>query len=169
MFGCVAYAHVPDCLRQKLDKKASKLRFVGYCTRSKGYRLYDEKTKKLIMSRDVTFNETNFDAVKAEAEQTEVVDIEPRTIEDAFASDHAKEWKATADSEYKSLMKNETWELVEWPQDRGKQLVVNGYSRSSIQAMEKWSDSKADLSPKDTLSSSCRPSMHAGPCLNVGD
>ena len=172
VFGCVAYAHVPDCLRQKLDKKASKLRFVGYCTRSKGYRLFDEKTKKLIMSRDVTFNETNFDLAKAEAEQTEVVDIdpesgqpeeepvneqqvqeprrsgrqhrppsryvmeyadtatvdhvaykaceimEPRTIEDAFASDHAKEWKAAADSEYESLMKNETWELVELPQDR---------------------------------------------------
>ena len=31
VFGCVAYAYVPDCERQRLDKKARKLRFVGYC------------------------------------------------------------------------------------------------------------------------------------------
>lgn len=79
VFGCVAYAHVPDCSRQKLDKKADKLRFIGYCTNSKGYRLFDEKTRKLIKSRDVTFNETDFDLRKSEAdagEHTEVVDTD---------------------------------------------------------------------------------------------
>ena len=79
VFGCVAYTHVPDCSRQKLDKKADKLRFVGYCTNSKGYRLFDEKTRKLIKSRDVTFNETDFDLRKSEAdagEHTEVVDTD---------------------------------------------------------------------------------------------
>ena len=30
VFGCVAYAHIPDCQRSKLDKKAEKFRFVGY-------------------------------------------------------------------------------------------------------------------------------------------
>ena len=29
--------------------------------------------------------------------------------------DHAKEWKLAANSEYKSLMENEMWELVELP------------------------------------------------------
>ena len=42
MFECVAYAHVPDSQRQKLDKKAAKLRFVGYSTQLKGYRLIGE-------------------------------------------------------------------------------------------------------------------------------
>ena len=36
VFGCIAYAHVPDSERRKLDKKAEKLRFVGYCKNSKG-------------------------------------------------------------------------------------------------------------------------------------
>ena len=31
VFGCMAYAHVQDVQHQKLDKKAEKLRFVGYC------------------------------------------------------------------------------------------------------------------------------------------
>ena len=79
MFGCVAYAHVPDCSRQKLDKKADKLRFIGYCTESKGYRLIDERTRRLVKSRDVIFNETEFDLVRSEAEQTEMVDIDPES------------------------------------------------------------------------------------------
>ena len=29
VFGCTAFAHVPDSKRQKLDKKAERLRFVG--------------------------------------------------------------------------------------------------------------------------------------------
>ena len=45
VFGCMAYAHVPDAPRQKLDSKAIKLQFVGYSVQSKGYRLLDEKTQ----------------------------------------------------------------------------------------------------------------------------
>ena len=60
VFGCVAYAHVPDSKRRKLDKKALKLRFVGYSRKSKGYRFFDERTQKILNRRDVTFNETEF-------------------------------------------------------------------------------------------------------------
>ena len=42
---------------------------------------------------------------------------EPNTIEEALASEHAKEWREAADSEYKSLMEDETWELVELPEN----------------------------------------------------
>ncbi len=70
---------LPDCERQKLNKKAKKLRFVGYCKSSKGHRLYDEGTWKLVKSRDVIFNETDF-VVKmsvAEGRKKEAVDVEP--------------------------------------------------------------------------------------------
>ena len=36
-------------------------------------------------------------------------------MEEALTSDNAKEWKLAADSEYKSLMENETWEFEELP------------------------------------------------------
>lgn len=29
VFGCVAFAHIPDCKRNKVDKKAEKMRFIG--------------------------------------------------------------------------------------------------------------------------------------------
>ncbi len=60
VFGCIAYAHSPDAARQKLDKKAEKLRFIGYSKVSKGYRLINEKTKKVVIRHDVIFNETDF-------------------------------------------------------------------------------------------------------------
>ena len=60
VFGCIAYAHVPDSQRRKLDKKAKKFRFVGYSIQSKGYRLLDEDTKRVLVRRDVVFNESNF-------------------------------------------------------------------------------------------------------------
>ena len=68
VFGCVAYAHIPDCQRRKLDKKAEKLRFVGYSLNSKGYRLVNEKTTKVVISRDVVFNENDFCVNNTETE-----------------------------------------------------------------------------------------------------
>ncbi|KAJ3705098.1 hypothetical protein LUZ61_008803 [Rhynchospora tenuis] len=57
VFGSVAYAHIPDQRRTKLDDKSEKLIFVGYDERSKAYRLYDPTNKKTIISRDVQVNE----------------------------------------------------------------------------------------------------------------
>ena len=56
-FGCVAYAHVPDELRRKLDKKGQKCIFFGYSEDTKAYKLYDPVTRKVIISRDVQFLE----------------------------------------------------------------------------------------------------------------
>ena len=49
VFGCMAFAHIPDAHRQKLDKKSEKLQFVGYSIQSKGYRLFDEKSQKVVI------------------------------------------------------------------------------------------------------------------------
>ena len=54
-FGCVAYAHVPDELRRKLDKKGEKCIFVGYYEDTKAYKLYDSISRKVIIGRDVQF------------------------------------------------------------------------------------------------------------------
>ena len=60
VFGCMAYAHVPDCERRKLDTKSKKMRFVGYSLTLKGYCLIDETNQKLYVRRDVEFNESDF-------------------------------------------------------------------------------------------------------------
>eukprot|EP00253_Pinus_taeda_P006095 PITA_06095 len=57
VFGCVAYAHIPDQLRRKLDNKGEKCIFIGYSEESKAYRLYIPSTKKFFVSIDVQFIE----------------------------------------------------------------------------------------------------------------
>ena len=53
VFGCVAYAHVLDELKKKLDNKGEKCIFVGYSDESKAHKLYNPLTKKVIISKDV--------------------------------------------------------------------------------------------------------------------
>jgi len=57
VFGCLAYAHVPKEHRKKLDAKSEPCVFIGYSDESKAYRLYNPKTKRTLVSRDVTFEE----------------------------------------------------------------------------------------------------------------
>ena len=58
MFGCTAYVHIPKVLRTKLDPCATRCVFVGYSDLQKGYRCYDPHTKKLHVTLDVSFYET---------------------------------------------------------------------------------------------------------------
>ena len=58
VFGCVAYAHIPKQEREKFDEKGGKNIFVDYSNESKGYRLYNPKTNKMVISRDVIFDES---------------------------------------------------------------------------------------------------------------
>lgn len=57
VFGCIAHVHVPDQRRTKLDDKSKKCVFVGVSDESKAWRLYDPATKKIIVSKDVIFEE----------------------------------------------------------------------------------------------------------------
>ena len=77
VFGCMAFAHIPDAQGQKLDKKSEKLRFVGYSIRAKGYRLFDKKSQKVVIRRDVIFNETDFKRqVERDVEPKDTVDVD---------------------------------------------------------------------------------------------
>lgn len=60
VFGCEAFAHVDDCKRKKLDPKSKRLIFLGYCENVKGYRLFNPDNNKVVISRDVVFNESVF-------------------------------------------------------------------------------------------------------------
>ncbi|KAJ1530288.1 hypothetical protein ONE63_005209 [Megalurothrips usitatus] len=58
IFGCDAYAHIPKEKRGKLDPKAERYIFPGYCEKSKAYRLGSvSNPTKTIKARDVRFIE----------------------------------------------------------------------------------------------------------------
>lgn len=56
-FGCIAYVHVRDKLRIKLNPKAEKCIFIGYSLEKKGYKCYNPTTHDVRVSRDVVFDE----------------------------------------------------------------------------------------------------------------
>ena len=56
VFRSIAYAYVPDQERSKLVDKNKKYVFIGYDPTSKGYKLYNSSTGKVIVSRDVEFD-----------------------------------------------------------------------------------------------------------------
>lgn len=56
-FGCIAYVHVPkEAGKSKLDVRSTKCIMIGYHGR-RAYRLWDPLAKKLLISRDVIFEE----------------------------------------------------------------------------------------------------------------
>ncbi|KAF3667702.1 hypothetical protein FXO37_09904 [Capsicum annuum] len=61
IFDCIAYAHIPEENedRKKLDDKSKKCIFLGVSEASKVYKLLNPLTKKIVISRDVIFDEEN--------------------------------------------------------------------------------------------------------------
>ena len=55
----MAYAHVPDQRRTKLEDKSQKYILIGYDEKKKGYKLFDPIRKKVTVSRDVRINEAS--------------------------------------------------------------------------------------------------------------
>ena len=56
VFGCPAYYHVRE---SKLDPRAKKSIFMGLQSGVKGYKVWDPEARKIILSRDVTFDEAS--------------------------------------------------------------------------------------------------------------
>ena len=57
VFSCLTYALVLVQQHQILDNKGVKCIFVGYSSKSKGYRLYHPQSKCILISWDVVFVE----------------------------------------------------------------------------------------------------------------
>lgn len=57
VFGSICYNHIPKDKRSKLEPKASKCIMLGYGLTPSTYRLWDIENDKLVIGRNVTFNE----------------------------------------------------------------------------------------------------------------
>ena len=80
VFGCAAYVHIPDGERRKLDKKAQKLRFIGYTETAGNFRAWDETKRKCYIRHDVVFNESDFGKSSHPPEQ-EVMEEPARDVQ----------------------------------------------------------------------------------------
>lgn len=58
-FGCVVYILKDREVLQKFDSKSDQGLFMGYATKSKVYRVYNNRTMKIMESSNVIFDERN--------------------------------------------------------------------------------------------------------------
>ena len=57
VFGCISHVHVLDIKRTKLEDKSFTCVLLGVSEESKAYRPYDPIAKKIVISRDIVFEE----------------------------------------------------------------------------------------------------------------
>ena len=57
IFGCLTYSHVPSKKRTKLEATRERGIFVGYDEVSKAYRIYLPTQRKVVVRREVRFEE----------------------------------------------------------------------------------------------------------------
>ncbi|KAJ7010296.1 hypothetical protein NC653_000899 [Populus alba x Populus x berolinensis] len=124
IFGSVAYAKIQEERRTKLEDKSQKCILLGYGENLHCYKLYNPMTKKMIMSRDVKFDEEqewnwNFedqpqkliiDEEQIQKDEGEIIN-DPITFEEAYQEDR---WKKTM-KEKNSIIKHNIWELITLP------------------------------------------------------
>ncbi|SGY70393.1 BQ5605_C004g03146 [Microbotryum silenes-dioicae] len=63
-FGCRAWHHLPLAKRTDLDPKAVPLLFVGFDQHAKAFRLFEPSTRRIQLSRNVVFRESEFPALR---------------------------------------------------------------------------------------------------------
>lgn len=90
VFGCVCYALVPVEKRTKLESRATPGIFVGYSSNKKGYRVYDPIAKKVLVSRDVKFDEEkvwNWNSAEANMFEIDQLDLVAEPTEEEPSED----------------------------------------------------------------------------------
>lgn len=123
VFGSVAYVHIPNVKRSKMDAKSEKLVFVGYCSDRKAYRFVDPATDKLTISRDVRFLELPNGSIERSASEIKnnsssielILDGGKGKIQEepAIADDPVQEQRTTEDEEGEELYYDSTEDLIE--------------------------------------------------------
>lgn len=77
-FGCLAYVHVHSEARKALESHTRKCIYMGFEDGYKGFKCYDIAAKKMIISRDVVFNEDVFPGLSTK----NIVDFTPIHVEE---------------------------------------------------------------------------------------
>lgn len=80
VFGCVCYAKSEASYLRKLDDRSRALVHLGIEPESKAYPLYDPTNCRVVVSRDVTFDEDNewkWNTTKNETTETRAITFMP--------------------------------------------------------------------------------------------
>ena len=83
-FGCVAYSHIDKSLRTSIHPTSTKCTFLGYAYYQKGYVVERELDHKIMVRRDVTFDESTMAKSNSNQCQNPLKIIDPMEIIDEY-------------------------------------------------------------------------------------
>ena len=111
-FGCAAFSHQNE---GKLKLRARKCVFLGYPKRVKGYRLWDRSQKevRIIVSRDVTFNEYDMPCLKLDNEKQQKEEKEKPQEESSKLSIHIPTTLSEMENQSQPLLDEERETIVD--------------------------------------------------------
>ncbi|KAK4408868.1 putative mitochondrial protein [Sesamum angolense] len=139
VFGSICYVHIPTEKRHKLGEKTEKGIFLGYNTQSKGYRIYNLKTKKLIISRDVEFDEDamwNWDEEKVERQSVMIPKETPPQQQQEEGTDQAEMGKRSQQAPGSPRMPPSSEEIEEETPPRMTKLLSDIYETCNFIMLE---------------------------------
>ncbi|CAJ2639893.1 unnamed protein product [Trifolium pratense] len=131
VFGCIAYVHVPDNLRKKLDDKSTTCIHLGISEESKAYKLYDSIKRKIVVSKDVKCDEgkqwnwENKDAEKSNTNK-QIIDCED-DAETCSKSNHSE--NANEVEDHASNAHTEDMDLVVPDSEEENDIDENGLAK----------------------------------------
>ncbi|KAK8704498.1 hypothetical protein V6N13_048120 [Hibiscus sabdariffa] len=103
VWGCLAKVGLPDFKKPTIGSKTVDAVFIGYASNSAAYRF--------MFLHDYSIS------------QTFLLDVDPKTYEEAIRSIDSSFWKSAINDELESIKSNHTWELVDLP--RGFRTISN--------------------------------------------
>lgn len=133
IFGSVGYVHIPKEKRKKLDQKSSKMMLVGY--EQENYRMYDQNTKKITVSRDVKFDELS--KVSEKKQNYAEINVDEQTLEDQrmmssiIDKDDRIQDESSSDESMKSTEDNDKSYHPGWKIDMDKRSNMTLRSRKN--------------------------------------
>ena len=90
VIGCIAFCHVPEEKRTKLDYKAIPTIFLGYDEQSKAYRCWNPQSRKLVISRDVVFHVNQFTLNSSPTKPTDLLKLLEPEVQTSHPSNNSR-------------------------------------------------------------------------------
>ncbi|KAG8475448.1 hypothetical protein CXB51_032200 [Gossypium anomalum] len=139
IFGCPAYAHVNN---GKLEPRSIKCVFLGYKAGVKGYKLWCPENRKVVISRDVVFDETamlpNL-SLKDSSNKENQKQVEHQINTESTPQVSTKIENRVASSPQYSIAKNRTKEKLNLQRNIDANQEPSNYSEAiSCEDSEKW-------------------------------
>ena len=135
VFGCVAHVHVPDTSRKKLDAKSCACVLLGVSEESKAYRLYDPAAKRILVSRDVVFEEQKSWNWDKSFEEHIMIDLEWNDQEDNEAINAENEEVVSGEEE--AVESNDSLQNCEGRNKRPPRWMRDYVTREGLQKNRK--------------------------------